>query len=320
MTAARPARGAGNYRALGRDGKYLLLRRRRSTPAARLELLAERELRWGEDVDLAAFGSEVLAFALEVTPSAAGRLAGLLFRTCHRRSCSMPATASAALPAGARHARHAGAAQSAPAHERRSACARCRAAAAGFATPCANCASRSRRRLSCSPATGLRPGAVPRHAELRLYRVRGRRTPGSRPPTARPHCVPPDREHDMTRSARCARQYREVRDPAPTRAGAVAGCARTAAVRPAGGRARARRLWSIVWLIFGFHATAAAGWKPTVRPPRLGGNARLSVFAPPTFRPIARAVGRRTAGIAAPAACSSTCSVPTCSTARRSRR
>ncbi|MFO1360581.1 TrmO family methyltransferase, partial [Plasticicumulans sp.] len=25
--------------------------------------------------------------------------------------------------------------------------------------------------------------------------------------------------------------------------------------------------FSHVWLIFGFHATAAAGWKPTVRPP-----------------------------------------------------
>lgn len=44
--------------------------------------------------------------------------------------------------------------------------------------------------------------------------------------------------------------------------------------------------FSHVWLIFGFHATAAAGWKPTVRPPRLGGNARLGVFATrSTFRP-----------------------------------
>ncbi|HNG49987.1 MAG TPA: tRNA (N6-threonylcarbamoyladenosine(37)-N6)-methyltransferase TrmO [Plasticicumulans sp.] len=44
--------------------------------------------------------------------------------------------------------------------------------------------------------------------------------------------------------------------------------------------------FSHVWLIFGFHATAAAGWKPTVRPPRLGGNTRLGVFATrSTFRP-----------------------------------
>lgn len=44
--------------------------------------------------------------------------------------------------------------------------------------------------------------------------------------------------------------------------------------------------FSHVWLIFVFHATAAQGWKPTVRPPRLGGNARLGVFATrSTFRP-----------------------------------
>ncbi len=44
--------------------------------------------------------------------------------------------------------------------------------------------------------------------------------------------------------------------------------------------------FSHVWLIFGFHATAAQGWRPTVRPPRLGGNARLGVFATrSTFRP-----------------------------------
>lgn len=44
--------------------------------------------------------------------------------------------------------------------------------------------------------------------------------------------------------------------------------------------------FSHVWLIFGFHATADQGWRPTVRPPRLGGNARLGVFATrSTFRP-----------------------------------
>ena len=44
--------------------------------------------------------------------------------------------------------------------------------------------------------------------------------------------------------------------------------------------------FSHVWLIFVFHGTAAQGWKPTVRPPRLGGNARLGVFATrSTFRP-----------------------------------
>jgi len=41
-----------------------------------------------------------------------------------------------------------------------------------------------------------------------------------------------------------------------------------------------------VWLIFGFHGTAGEGWHPTVRPPRLGGNERVGVFASRSnFRP-----------------------------------
>lgn len=44
--------------------------------------------------------------------------------------------------------------------------------------------------------------------------------------------------------------------------------------------------FSHVWIVFVFHATAAQGWQPTVRPPRLGGNARVGVFASrSTFRP-----------------------------------
>ena len=44
--------------------------------------------------------------------------------------------------------------------------------------------------------------------------------------------------------------------------------------------------FSHLWLIFGFHETVAHGWKPTVRPPRLGGNQRVGVFASrSTFRP-----------------------------------
>jgi tRNA-Thr(GGU) m(6)t(6)A37 methyltransferase TsaA len=44
--------------------------------------------------------------------------------------------------------------------------------------------------------------------------------------------------------------------------------------------------FSHLWLIFGFHLTAGAGWSPTVRPPRLGGNERVGVFATrSTFRP-----------------------------------
>jgi len=40
--------------------------------------------------------------------------------------------------------------------------------------------------------------------------------------------------------------------------------------------------FSHLWLIFGFHAAtkhAGKGWSPTVRPPRLGGNKRVGVFA-----------------------------------------
>ncbi len=43
---------------------------------------------------------------------------------------------------------------------------------------------------------------------------------------------------------------------------------------------------SHIWIIFVFSATQDKGWKPTVRPPRLGGNERLGVFATrSTFRP-----------------------------------
>lgn len=44
--------------------------------------------------------------------------------------------------------------------------------------------------------------------------------------------------------------------------------------------------FSHVWIVFVFHATAGQGWSPTVRPPRLGGNVRVGVFASrSTFRP-----------------------------------
>ncbi|MGX9418776.1 tRNA (N6-threonylcarbamoyladenosine(37)-N6)-methyltransferase TrmO [Vibrio sp. RC27] len=44
--------------------------------------------------------------------------------------------------------------------------------------------------------------------------------------------------------------------------------------------------FSHLWLLFLFDQNLAAGWKPTVRPPRLGGNERIGVFASrATFRP-----------------------------------
>jgi tRNA-Thr(GGU) m(6)t(6)A37 methyltransferase TsaA len=44
--------------------------------------------------------------------------------------------------------------------------------------------------------------------------------------------------------------------------------------------------YSHLWLIFVFHGALREGWKPTVRPPRLGGNQRVGVFATRSpFRP-----------------------------------
>ncbi|WP_117235192.1 tRNA (N6-threonylcarbamoyladenosine(37)-N6)-methyltransferase TrmO [Vibrio maerlii] len=44
--------------------------------------------------------------------------------------------------------------------------------------------------------------------------------------------------------------------------------------------------FSHIWLLFLFDQNLEQGWKPTVRPPRLGGNERIGVFASrATFRP-----------------------------------
>nr|WP_028117308.1 tRNA (N6-threonylcarbamoyladenosine(37)-N6)-methyltransferase TrmO [Ferrimonas senticii] len=44
--------------------------------------------------------------------------------------------------------------------------------------------------------------------------------------------------------------------------------------------------FSHLWLIWSFHQNLEQGWKPMVRPPRLGGNQRIGVFASrATFRP-----------------------------------
>ncbi|BBE79547.1 tRNA (N6-threonylcarbamoyladenosine(37)-N6)-methyltransferase TrmO [Phytobacter diazotrophicus] len=49
---------------------------------------------------------------------------------------------------------------------------------------------------------------------------------------------------------------------------------------------RGLEAFSHLWIVFIFHQTMAGGWRPTVRPPRLGGNARMGVFATrSTFRP-----------------------------------
>lgn len=44
--------------------------------------------------------------------------------------------------------------------------------------------------------------------------------------------------------------------------------------------------FSHIWLIWDFSEVRDKGWTPTVRPPRLGGNRRLGVFATRSpFRP-----------------------------------
>ncbi|EOV9673494.1 tRNA (N6-threonylcarbamoyladenosine(37)-N6)-methyltransferase TrmO [Cronobacter turicensis] len=49
---------------------------------------------------------------------------------------------------------------------------------------------------------------------------------------------------------------------------------------------RGLEAFSHIWVVFVFHQTMEGGWRPTVRPPRLGGNARMGVFATrSTFRP-----------------------------------
>ncbi len=56
-------------------------------------------------------------------------------------------------------------------------------------------------------------------------------------------------------------------------------CAMAEAWRGIGG-------FSHLWLIWGFSGNEGRGWSPTVRPPRLGGDRRMGVFATrSTFRP-----------------------------------
>lgn len=44
--------------------------------------------------------------------------------------------------------------------------------------------------------------------------------------------------------------------------------------------------YSHLWILWGFSESAGKGWRPTVRPPRLGGNQRIGVFATRSpFRP-----------------------------------
>ena len=56
--------------------------------------------------------------------------------------------------------------------------------------------------------------------------------------------------------------------------------------------------FSHLWLVWVFHQAAGRPWSPTVRPPRLGGNRRMGVFATRSpFRP--NSLGLSSAGIEA---------------------
>lgn len=49
---------------------------------------------------------------------------------------------------------------------------------------------------------------------------------------------------------------------------------------------RGLEAFSHIWLIWGFHQAMRDAWSPTVRPPKLGGNTRMGVFATRSpFRP-----------------------------------
>ena len=49
---------------------------------------------------------------------------------------------------------------------------------------------------------------------------------------------------------------------------------------------RGLETFSHIWILFVFHGLKAKNWKPCVRPPRLGGNQRIGVFATRSgFRP-----------------------------------
>ena len=75
----------------------------------------------------------------------------------------------------------------------------------------------------------------------------------------------------------------------PRQPGLVAEATAVLELSPPYNRAEAVRgleQFSHIWLIFAFHGCYRDNWKPTVRPPRLGGNERIGVFASrATYRP-----------------------------------
>lgn len=75
----------------------------------------------------------------------------------------------------------------------------------------------------------------------------------------------------------------------PRQPGLVAEASATLELLPPYNRPEAVRgieQFSHLWILFIFHGCLRSQWKPTVRPPRLGGNERIGVFASrATYRP-----------------------------------
>ena len=75
----------------------------------------------------------------------------------------------------------------------------------------------------------------------------------------------------------------------PRQSGLAAGLMATLVFEPAYRDENALRgieQFSHLWLIWVFSENVGAGWSPTVRPPRLGGNTKMGVFATRSpFRP-----------------------------------
>jgi tRNA-Thr(GGU) m(6)t(6)A37 methyltransferase TsaA len=75
----------------------------------------------------------------------------------------------------------------------------------------------------------------------------------------------------------------------PRQAGLVPDASATIVVFPPFNREEAFKelaAFSHIWVVFLFHRNTGDGWSPTVRPPRLGGNKRVGVFASRSpFRP-----------------------------------
>ena len=75
----------------------------------------------------------------------------------------------------------------------------------------------------------------------------------------------------------------------PRQPGLVPDAAAQLVIAPPFQRAEAFReleTFSHIWILFVFHQCLSDGWKATVRPPRLGGNRRIGVFASRSgFRP-----------------------------------